>query len=66
MNSIQHITLADLARELGVEQSPAQPYGPADFFASFDYTLTDTYGPLTDSTEISIEDADAIREAFTN
>ena len=58
------ITLTDLARELGVEQSPTQPYGPADFFASYDHTLAATYGDLHDDTEISAEDADAIRESF--
>ena len=58
------ITLAELARELDVEQSPTQPYGPADFFASYDDTLATTYGPLSDDTEISGEDADAIRESF--
>lgn len=58
------ITLSDLARELGVEQSPAQPYGPADFFASYDDTLAATYGTLSDDTAISAEDADAIRESF--
>lgn len=58
------ITLSDLARELGVEQSPRQPYGPADFFASYDDTLAATYGPLSDDTEISADDADAIRESF--
>ena len=64
MTNTQTITLTALARELGVEQSPAQPYAPADFFASFDATLADAYGPLTDDTEISAEDADFIRESF--
>ena len=58
------ITLRELARDLGVEQSPAQPYGPADFFAAYDDTLRATYGPLSDDTAIDSEDADAIRESF--
>lgn len=58
------ITLAGLAAELGIE-APSSTYGTAaDFFASYDHTLQHTYGRLTDDTEISAEDADAIREAM--
>lgn len=58
------ITIADLAAELHIEQTPAQPYSPADVLTNFDATLTDTYGPLTEDTEISDEDAQAIRDAW--
>lgn len=58
------ITIADLAAELNIAQTPAQPYSPADVLANFDATLTETYGRLTEDTEISDDDADAIREAW--
>lgn len=60
------ITLAGLAAELGIE-APSSTYGTAaDFFASYDHTLQHTYGRLADDTEISAEDADAIREAMSD
>ena len=58
------ITITDLAAELNIRQTPAQPYSPADLLASFDDHLTDTYGPLTGDTEISEDDAQAIRDAW--
>ena len=64
MNRSQTITLAALSGELGIT-APTYSYGTvADFFAGFDGTLEETYGPLTDDTVISQDDADAIREGI--
>lgn len=59
------ITIDALAQGLGLTQTPAQPYAPADVLAGFDPSLIDTYGTLTGDTEISDDDAEAIREAWT-
>lgn len=57
-------TVAALAAELGYTQTPATPYMFPDALAAFDGTLESTYGHLTDDTELSEADADAIRSAW--
>lgn len=53
------ITLEALAAELGIEQTPAQPMPGASVLIGF-------AGLDNDTTEVPLEEADAIREAWTN
>lgn len=58
------ITVADLAAELGVEQTSEQPYSPADVFAGVDPSLVEAHGTLDDGTVLAEDEADGIRAVF--
>lgn len=58
------ITIADLAAELGVEQTSDQPYSPADVFAGLDPTLVEAHGTLDDGTVLTADEADGLRAVY--
>lgn len=54
----QHaVKLADLAAELGIEQSPAQPYAPADVLRDFDATIPKGANSVSPEHAVIIRDA---------
>lgn len=64
-NTPNTITINDLATELGIQQSPTQPYTPADIFAGINPSLTDTHGTLTNDTNLTTEQANTLRHVFS-